>query len=229
MLGAMEQSSTPRRRTGQREDGAATRLQILEAAGQVFAEKGVARTTGKEIAARAGTKSAAVNYYFGGVEALYTEVLIEAHHRLLDYEAVRTLLLTPASPREKLAALLDGVLRAILGPGPEKWPLRVLAREILQPSAALPVLVEREILPKKRLIHTLVADFLGVAPDHPAVSRSMLHIVAPSAMLVVSNPDFLREICPPHAFGDLDAVVAHFQAFVAAGLTAIAARIGQEG
>ena len=52
---------------GRRDDGATTRAQLLEAAGEIFAEKGLDRATGKEIADRAGTNSAAVNYYFGGL------------------------------------------------------------------------------------------------------------------------------------------------------------------
>ncbi|HKD37864.1 MAG TPA: TetR family transcriptional regulator, partial [Pirellulales bacterium] len=65
-----------------------TRERLLEVAGQVFAEKGFARATGKEIAMRAKENSAAVNYHFGGIENLYAEVVREAHNRLVTLEAL---------------------------------------------------------------------------------------------------------------------------------------------
>ena len=51
--------------------GERAREQLLEAAGEVFAEKGYGRATSKEICERAGMNSASVNYYFAGVEPLY--------------------------------------------------------------------------------------------------------------------------------------------------------------
>jgi AcrR family transcriptional regulator len=64
------------------EDRQSTRELLLEAAGHVFAKKGFERSTAKEICERAGTNTAAVNYYFGGIEALYAAVLDEARSRI---------------------------------------------------------------------------------------------------------------------------------------------------
>ena len=63
----MNHASQRRKPAGRREDGAATRLQILEAAGKVFAEKGVGHATGKEIAERAGTMASMVDQKVLGV------------------------------------------------------------------------------------------------------------------------------------------------------------------
>ena len=51
----------------------ATRAQLLEAACQVFAEKGYRKATIAEICKRGGANIAAVNYYFGNKETLYAE------------------------------------------------------------------------------------------------------------------------------------------------------------
>ena len=48
----MKREKQSRKLSGHREDGAATKLQLLEAAGEIFADKGVGHTTGKEIAER---------------------------------------------------------------------------------------------------------------------------------------------------------------------------------
>jgi len=53
-----------------------TRIRLLEAAEEVFAEKGFEAATTREICKRAGVKNVgAVNYYFQGKERLYVEAV----------------------------------------------------------------------------------------------------------------------------------------------------------
>ncbi len=214
---------TPRRKTsGRREDGTTTRLQILEAAGEVFAERGVGHATGKEIAERAGTNSAAVNYYFGGIDGLYSEVLVEAHHRLMDLGFLKKVAEAPGTPTEKLNIFLEGMIRAILGPASSSWALRVLGREMLHPSEALQTLLEREVLPKKQIAIGFVSEILGLPPDHPIVARCGLSIIGPIALLLLGSPGMLQHAAPQAAVGNqVDAVVRHFQHFIMGGLSAI--------
>jgi TetR/AcrR family transcriptional regulator, regulator of cefoperazone and chloramphenicol sensitivity len=56
-----------------REDAARTRKNLLDAACEIFAEKGYRDTTISEISARSGANIAAVNYHFGNKERLYVE------------------------------------------------------------------------------------------------------------------------------------------------------------
>ena len=56
-----------------------TRNRLLNAAGEVFAEKGFKSATVRAICDRAGANIAAVNYHFGDKEHLYSEVLRFAH------------------------------------------------------------------------------------------------------------------------------------------------------
>ena len=225
----MKRVTQKRKSSGRREDGAATRLQILEAAGEVFAEKGIGHATGKEIAERAGTNSAAVNYYFGGIDGLYSEVLVEAHHRLMDFEFLKKVAEAPGTPSEKLNIFLEGMVRAILGPASSSWVLRVLAREMLNPSDALQTLLEREILPKKQITIGFVSEILGLPPDHPSVARCGLSIIGPIALLIVGSPCMLQHAAPQLAASNqVDALIVHFQRFIMGGLSAIAAEIDHE-
>lgn len=225
----MKRVTLGRKLSGRREDGATTRLQILEVAGEVFAEKGVGHATGKEIAERAGTNSAAVNYYFGGIDGLYSEVLVEAHHRLMDLEFLKKVAEIPATPSEKLNTFLEGMIRAILGPTSSSWALRVLGREMLHPSDALQTLLEREVLPKKQIAISFVSEILGIPPNHPVVERCGLSIIGPIALLIVGSPSMLQHAIPQAAVSNqVDALVHHFQRFTQGGLLAIASELEQQ-
>jgi AcrR family transcriptional regulator len=54
-------------------------IRIIEAAGPIFAQKGFAATTVREICAAAKVNQAAINYYFGSKEGLYKEVFASTY------------------------------------------------------------------------------------------------------------------------------------------------------
>src|SRR5687768_14001299 len=93
-----------------REDGAQTKQQLLEVAGRVFAERGHARATSKEICQRAKANIAAVNYHFGGKDGLYAAVLEEAHSRLVSIDIVTQITQSKASGADKLRLLLRQIV-----------------------------------------------------------------------------------------------------------------------
>src|SRR5437867_4556237 len=126
--------SRPARRRRRANDRQDTPGQLLEAAGHVFAEKGFDRATGKEICERAGTNTAAINYYFGGMEGLYAAVLEEANGRLFTLEMVSAAVAGKPDAKSKLEALLGLIVGTLAGPVSSSWVLRVIGREIVAPS-----------------------------------------------------------------------------------------------
>ncbi|MFR4119705.1 MAG: TetR/AcrR family transcriptional regulator [Bilophila wadsworthia] len=117
----MNKTNPPQRpKRAQRSDGRSTRAVVLEAAGKVFAERGFAEATSKEICERAGTNGAAVNYYFGGKEGLYEEVLIEAHRQMLSLEDLNRIITSEATPEEKLRVFLKHIIRTAMNAS-ELW------------------------------------------------------------------------------------------------------------
>lgn len=111
-----------------------TRAKILDVAGEVFAEKGFATATIREICEKAGANLAAVNYYFGGKEPLYAQTLERAyacapHGDRIDGWPPGT------PPATKLTDFIRQVLTHMLVPEDEPWQSRLMTREVLNPTA----------------------------------------------------------------------------------------------
>lgn len=228
--GASRRARSRRPTTG---DDQGTRERLLEVAGQVFAEQGVDRATGKEICARARTNVAAINYHFGSFDRLYEAVLCEAHRRLATVESIQSAVVAAASPEAKLEAVFRLIVSSLSGPVSSSWVMRVLGREIVSPSAAISVLREKEVRPKVQVVLRVVAELMGLPADHPAVARGCVSAMAPCLMLlIVDRRTFTRlfphfQVNPGHA----DAIVRHLTRFAVTGLAAVAAvvRAGDKG
>ncbi len=207
-----------------------TRQQLLEAAGQVFAEKGFDRSTGKEICHRAGANTAAVNYYFGGIEGLYAAALWEAHSRVGTVEVIRQTVSGKADAKAKLQSLLELFVRTVTGPLSSSWALRLIAREVVAPTAALEELREKQILPKVRIMRGIVGELMKLPEDHPAVVRGALCVLAPCIVLLLADRATLRRVFPGFGFGpeDAPAVARHVLQYALAGLSAVATQAAKD-
>jgi AcrR family transcriptional regulator len=204
-----------------RADGLATRNELLEAAGAIFAEHGYARATSKEICERAGANMAAVNYHFGGKDGLYSAVLEEAHHRLVSLESVEATALSDLDPRIKLRLLLTRIINEIARRDQGGWELRVLGREVLSQSPLIEGLLNNQIAPKAKLVRGILAQIMELPADHPAVSRAVVSVMGPCIFLILVNKDLQRKIAPnfdPRP----EALVEHMLTFVLAGMRAVA-------
>lgn len=227
ILISMENRTTQRRRADSRpkpdKDEQTTRQRLLDAAGQVFAEQGFDRATGKEICERAGTNTAAVNYYFGGIEGLYVAVVQEANSRLVTLDALSAAVTGKADAKVKLEAVIGLLVRTLTGPASSSWAMRVMGREVVAPSPALDNLREKEFLPRSRILRGIVGELMGLPEDHPAVARSCVSIIAPCVMLLVVDRRILKRMFPRFGLGleDAEAVIRHLVRFALAGLSAV--------
>lgn len=205
-----------------RPGGQATRQHLLETAGQLFAERGFAEGTTKEIAQRAGTPMASINYHFGSREGLYEAVLIEAHRQILSLDELLAVTQDPdASAQDKLRSVLGRVLGMSAGRG-VPWGYRVMVREVFSPSALLPVMVEKAVRPKAAAMRALMAQVLGLPETHPAVQRCVAFVVLPAIMMLVAPRDSVERVLPAMA-QDPQGMQEDLLRYVMAGLEAVAA------
>lgn len=212
-------SAAPVRRAP-RPDGAATRSHLLETAGQVFAERGYADATSKEICERAGTPMASVNYHFGSREALYEEVLVEAHRQIVSVDELIEMTHALGDPRQKLSALLAHML-APSSREPAPWGFRVLLREIMSPGPLAPALIDKAVRPKAKLLLGLIAEILQLPPEHPAVQRALVFSVLPCIVLLVAPKEIPRKVLPALA-QDSEGLLDDLMRYMFAGLDALA-------
>ena len=215
-------SHTRRSRTEDERPG--TREHLLEAAGQVFAEKGFERSTAKEISARARTNTAAVNYYFGGIEALYAAVLDEARNRILSVQAIVKAVEGKTDPKEKLEAVLGVVIETLLGPVSSSWVFQVIGRDMVTASPTADAAKEKFILPRARILKRFVGELMGLPEDNPAVARGCISVMAPICTLILADRRILKRALPSLGLDadDAPALARHMTQYAIAGLEAVA-------
>ncbi|MEU7635090.1 MULTISPECIES: TetR/AcrR family transcriptional regulator [unclassified Streptomyces] len=102
-----------------RRDAQGTRRLLLDAASELFAERGYERATVRDIASRAGVNQALLFRYFGSKKALFGEVMARGGHEQLR-----------STPAERLFDVaLRGMLAEGRGPGADR-SLEVCLRSI---------------------------------------------------------------------------------------------------
>jgi AcrR family transcriptional regulator len=153
-----------------------TRLNLLQAAGEVFAEHGFRRATVREICSRAGANIAAVNYHFGDKQKLYASVL---QHWL--GEALRKYppdggLPADAPAGQKLQAFVRSFLFRMLGEGTPAWHGRLMAREMSEPTEAFDLILAETARPMSQRLHAIVGELLGPGASEQDVRNCSMSI-----------------------------------------------------
>lgn len=150
-----------------------TSQRLLEAAGEVFAEKGFRGATVRDICRQAGANVAAVNYHFRDKEELYAAVLQYAHRCAME-RYPPDLGLAPGArhdPEARLGAFVRSFLLRLLAAGRPAWHGKLMAREIAEPTKALDALVEHSIRPNSELLRGILRELLGPG----AAPRALWH------------------------------------------------------
>jgi len=141
-----------------------TRLQILNAAGPIFAERGFQAATVREICKAATVNVAAVNYYFGDKECLYLESVKLASQKQVERFPM------PQRPAESSAEvrLYDFILTLLtrLLDNDQPWQTRLMMREVLRPTSACRELVEGHMRPHFEMLLRVLGEL--VPADTPA-------------------------------------------------------------
>jgi len=152
-----------------------TRRKLIDAAGQVFAERGFHAATLEEITSRAGVNKAAVKYHFQDKKELYASVV---RHCLSFHGCEPPPEDMTARPEDRLRSLIAGVMRNILDPSNPPWRAAIIDHELVQPTTALDAVLEELIAPRSRLQRDIVRSLLGPQASEKTVARTTVSIMA---------------------------------------------------
>ena len=135
-----------------------TQQRLLEAAGEVFADRGYEAATVREICRRAEVNNlAAVNYYFGDKERLYVSAVKQA---FLGDGGPSAVPQWPADtrPADKLRGFIRHFAEGLIGSNRRPWHLQLMARELTQPTDACLAFVREFAEPHFRTLLSILEE-----------------------------------------------------------------------
>jgi len=207
-----------------------TRDRLLAAASELFAATGLHGAKVRDIAGEAGANVAAANYHFGSKEALYLEVLRtqfgEIRARLEAGAAVpvpgEVATMSRADLERLLHRRLVTMLEILVGPPPAICG-RLMQREMCDPSAALPHIVEEFIRPNMDEMRVVLSKLYPALPvaEIDRCSFSMVgqvvfyHVMRPAVLRFLGRAEYPR--------GFARKVAAHIFDFSLGGMDRLAA------
>lgn len=183
-----------------RSDGAEARSRLLHAALALFAEKGFAKTSTREIAAAAGTNIASISYYFGDKAGLYAATFTEPMGGAMPdliamYEA-------PELPiAQALRIFMAGYVEPLKHGDIVRQCMRLHLRELLEPTGQWATELDRDVkAPHEALIRVLCRHLQLAEPDDD-VQRLAFAISGLATQLFVMR-DVVEQMQPQLLEGD---------------------------
>lgn len=152
-----------------------TRTRLIDAAGQVFADKGFRSANVREICQKAGANVAAVNYHFGDKERLYLDAVRSAYQTC----AANVPLPTWASgtpPADKLRDFVRTLLSRVLAEREPAWHMQLWMRELAQPTSACAEWVREYVRPMAQMLGEILQEILPNA-DPTRITLSAFSVV----------------------------------------------------
>ena len=200
---------------------------LLRAARKLFAEKGLAATSIRELSQEAGVNVAAVNYHFGDKERLYLETLRFCYRTCGVLNERGNQILQCAINEGTQKAALDGIrnyirelMHALFFTEDARLQAKLMFREMSDPTPALEVIVKEFIAPKRELLCQLIAQANPALRHDKNLTLYAASIIGQILYYRTSLPVFLRlaetEEMTPEL---LDRVASHIADFTLAALT----------
>ena len=205
----------------------ASRDRSLDAAERLFAETGFEGASVRDLAAAAEVNLAAINYHFGGKEALYRAVgerlMNELRERRLG--AIRRALGEPGATLEGvLQAFAWQIFRPLDDPGRARRFIQLAHREMAEPRLAAEFCNENIVDPIERALEDTVRRFEPrLAPED---ARFAVHVFIGQLFHVVEMASWLGTLDDERSFGfPFDELADRIVAFTAAGIRGTAGGI----
>lgn len=198
------------------------RRRLLEAATEVFAQKGYAEASTREICRVAGANVAAIHYYFGDKASLYREIFRPAH-------AIAELpgaFLDGSTPlRDALIALYRHLLQFIDTAPSAQFMRLVFVREQLQPTGVLTEGPADILQPFHERLVKFAVERCGATHADLALCQLAFSLAGLAMVLLVERSTVAR--LAPGLLSSPDAIEATVQRLADSGVALVEAELGR--
>jgi len=205
-----------------RTDDGETRARVLAAAERLFAARGFAKVTVREICRDARANVAAVNYHFGDKQGLYDEVVRSAIRTMQSTTDAIVRAGAGRGPAEQLALYVSIFLERVAA-ARDGWIHQLMARELSDPTPALDLVLAEVVEPRMAYLRRIVSALAGAPVRDVRVEQCAASIQAQCLAPLT------HRVAAPGADLDgprLEAWAHHITTFSLAGIGAVAASAG---
>ncbi len=151
---------------------------ILHAAIDEFADKGYHLARVRDICAKAKANLAAINYYFGGKEALYREVIEFVFNISDPFDLVVKNHEHNMNPEKYLLSWIEAFLESTSSESPlYKYRYKIIIHEMVSPSPLLPEIMEHKMTPRLTRLKEIVRKIKGSQIPEDEISAICLLII----------------------------------------------------
>lgn len=204
-----------------RKDGLERKALLLEAATQVFAEKGFRDTTIADICQDAHSNTASVNYYYGSKEELYAQVWKNAFDTVIEKYPPDKQISSDGKPEDRLYAQIKSFLHRMLDSGELGYAGQILLMELANPTETIEHIKQDAIEPLRKRMTGILRQLLGSKASEQDIvfcAMSIIHQCMGFGFRHGTLPPLLRNIKKDEL---VNALADHITAFSLAGVTAI--------
>jgi len=211
-----------------RKDGTDTRTKLLDAASEIFAQRGYREATVAEICHKAGSNVAAINYHFGGKDALYGAGWKQAFEESVRMFPPDGNLPPSASTEERLRAMIHSLLNRIMNDGKMGYAGQILLKELSDPVDVIDQVRQEAISSLCGYARGLIAELLGRKAGEQDILFSQWSVI--NQCLAIGFQKGKNKLSPmftdlPPTADLIDALAEHVTVFSLAGIAAVKARI----
>jgi AcrR family transcriptional regulator len=203
-----------------RKDAVETCQCLIDAASEIFAEKGYKDATVAEICKKAGTNVASVNYHFGNKERLYAEAWRCSFRKCLEKYPPDGGVSDGAPPEERLWGRVASLVHKILDK--DHRAFSIMQKELAQPTGLLKDLVKKELQPIQEKMLALVRELIGPDASDRQVQSCKSSIIGQCFHLsMMKRAAKIHVLDSPINFNNVDALADHIVNFSLAGIKAV--------
>ncbi|MCX5812963.1 MAG: CerR family C-terminal domain-containing protein [Proteobacteria bacterium] len=207
-----------------------TRERILEASGEAFAENGFRNATVRDICKKANVNIAAVNYHFGDKESLYVSVLKYWREVAFQKYPLDLRIDEHKTPEEHLRFFIRSFLFRTLEEGQYSWFGKLVAREYMEPTKALDILIEETIQPTFVFLSSVAQKILQKPSSEETIRFCCLSIVSQCLFFVYAK-HVIKKLFHQDNFRteEIESIADHITVFSVEAIKSLGGHVEGEG